>query len=170
MIEQEKRNAVYQLHLEGISIRQIARQLKISRHSVGTIIAQEGMMPQSKRSDRNDLDDQLLIELWQKCDGWIQRIHEQLSEEEGIQIGYSTLTRRIRELDLGHKKTPRSIHVEDTPGEEMQHDTSPYRIKIADRKVGVVASVLYIRYSKIRYLKFYPFFNRFSMKCFSMKP
>ncbi|MBF0432807.1 MAG: helix-turn-helix domain-containing protein [Fibrobacteria bacterium] len=48
----------------------------------------------------------------------------------------------------------------------MQHDTSPYTIKIGDRKVSVHCSGLYLRYSKMRYIKFYRRFNRFSMKCF----
>jgi hypothetical protein len=48
----------------------------------------------------------------------------------------------------------------------MQHDTSTYRINLADERVRVVASILYLRYSKRRYLKFYRSFNRFQMKCF----
>lgn len=165
MIEQKKRNAVYQLYLEGIGIRKISRQLKISRNTVRAIIEQKGEMPETERSDSLPVDTQLLRFLWQKCDGRIQRIHELLTEEEGVKIGYSTLTRQLRELDLGRKKK-RSFHIEDVPGEEMQHDTSPYRLKIGTQQVRVVASLLYLRYSKMRYLKFYPFFNRFLMKCF----
>jgi transposase len=166
MIEQEKRNAVYHLHLEGMSIRSIARQLKISRNTVRTIIGQKGMVPETERSDTTTVDIELLNRLWKKCDGRVQRIHELLTEEQGVKIGYSTLTRLLRELDLGKKKKQRSLHVEDVPGKEMQHDTSPYRLKIGSKWVRVVASVLYLRYSKMRYLKFYPFFNRFLMKCF----
>jgi hypothetical protein len=81
-------------------------------------------------------------------------------------VGYSTLTRLLRELDPGQKKKKRTVHVEDIPGQEMQHDTSPYRLIIGNRQVQVVASLLYFRYSKMRYLKFYRYFNRFCMKCF----
>jgi len=70
-------------------------------------------------------------------------------------VGYSTLTRLLRELDPGQKKKKRTVHVEDIPGQEMQHDTSPYRLIIGNRQVQVVASLLYFRYSKMRYLKFY---------------
>ena len=166
MIEQEKRNVVYHLHLEGMSIRSIARQFRISRNTVRTIIAQKGMMPEAERSDTVAVDTELLNRLWQKCGGRVQRIHELLTEEQGVKIGYSTLTRLLRELDLGKKKKQRSLHVEDVPGKEMQHDTSPYRLEIGGKWFRVVASVLYFRYSKMRYLKFYPFFNRFLMKCF----
>ncbi|MBW2431475.1 MAG: helix-turn-helix domain-containing protein, partial [Deltaproteobacteria bacterium] len=48
----------------------------------------------------------------------------------------------------------------------MQHDTSPYKIKLAGMVNRLIASLLYLRYSKRRYLKFYRVFNRFKMKCF----
>jgi hypothetical protein len=48
----------------------------------------------------------------------------------------------------------------------MQHDTTLYQVKLAGQGTKVVASVLYLRYSKRRYLKFYRSFNRFQMKCF----
>ena len=48
----------------------------------------------------------------------------------------------------------------------MQHDTSPYRVVIGGRKVAVTGSLIYLRYSKRRYLKFYHTFTRFAMKCF----
>jgi len=48
----------------------------------------------------------------------------------------------------------------------MQHDTSDYRVRIAEKMVRVIGSLLYFRYSKVRYLKFYRSFNRFKMKCF----
>jgi len=48
----------------------------------------------------------------------------------------------------------------------MQHDTSLYTVKFGATRVQVIASIIYMRYSKMRYLKFYRSFNRFSMKCF----
>jgi len=48
----------------------------------------------------------------------------------------------------------------------MQHDTSPCRITVGGTKTRAEASLLYFRYSKQRYLKFYPRFRRFEMKCF----
>ena len=39
-------------------------------------------------------------------------------------------------------------------------------MKLGERQVGVIASLLYLRYSKRRYLKFYRAFTRFKMKCF----
>lgn len=112
------------------------------------------------------VDAALLERLYRECDGWVQRIHEKLVEEEGIQIGYSTLARMLRELGLGRSQPLRCDRVPDEPGAEMQHDTTVYQVKLADRRTRLIASLIYLRYSKRRYLKFYRVFNRFAMKCF----
>ncbi len=165
MISPDKRKAIYLLHEEGMGIRKIARQLNVSKNSVRNIIGQNGEMPESVRKDKIDIDPELLRRLYLECDEWIQRIHEKLTEEHDIQIGYSTLTRQIRALDLGHKNS-RCEQVPDQPGAEMQHDTSPYRLEIGGQRISVQGSLIYFRYCKIRYLKFYRSFKRFHMKCF----
>jgi transposase len=175
MIEPDKRKAIYQLHLEGMSIRKISRQLKVSRNTVRDIIAHEGKVPEVTRKDKIEIDTELLHRIYNECDGWRERMHEKLEEEEGIKIGYSTLTRILRESGMAgmegkgkgkSKSKSRSIQVPDQPGIEMQHDTSPYQVKINDKLTPVVGSLIYLRYCKMRYLKFYRCFNRFKMKCF----
>ena len=166
MIDQDKRKAIYLLHQEGMGVREIARRLCVRPNTVSTIIAQKGMMPDGSRKDKIQIDSHLLSRLYSDCNGYIQRIHEKLIEEEQIPVGYSTLTRIIREHGLGQSKKDRCHQVPDQPGKEMQHDSSPYRVQIGDRYVLVQASLLYYRYSKVRYLKFYRSFNRFHMKCF----
>jgi hypothetical protein len=123
-------------------------------------------MPLSTRRDKIRIDEELLNRLYQECDGWIQRVYEKLTEEEGIQVKYSTLTRLMRSLGIGQPQEKRCDRVPDTPGAEMQHDTSPYEIKLAGVANRLIASLMYLRYCKRRYLKFYRVFNRFRMKCF----
>jgi len=166
MIDPDMRNAIYQLHLAGMPLREISRQFKVSRNTVRGVIRQQGAMPQTVRKDKIQIDPDLLQRLYQQCDGWIQRVHEKLMEEEGIQISYPTLTRLLRELDLGKSQKARCDHVPDEPGAEMQHDTTVYQVKLSGKRTKVIASLLYLRYSKRRYLKFYRVFNRFAMKCF----
>ena len=166
MIDPEKRKAIYCLHNEGMGTRAIARELGVSRNTVRAIIELKGEVPDLPRKDKLNIDTELLRRLYHECDGWVQRIHEVLSEEQNKHIGYSTLTRMVRELDLGQSRKRRCDRVPDEPGAEMQHDTSVYTLKIGDKRLKVVASMLYFRYSKIRYLKFYRAFNRFKMKCF----
>jgi transposase len=166
MIEQDKRKAIYLLHREGMKIRDISRQLRVNRNTVRAIIKQRGVIPDERRADRIEIDPKVLSRLYDECCGRIQRIHEKLTEEEKIDIGYSTLSRMIRDLGLGQDKSARCGRVPDKAGAEMQHDTSPYTIIIGGRRVHVIGSIIYFRYSKMRYLKFYRSFNRFSMKCF----
>ena len=118
MINVNKRKAIFLLHNEGMGIREISRNLKISTNSVSKIINQKGQMPESIRQDKINVEPELLRQLHAECDGYVQRIHEMLTEEKGIEIGYSTLTRNIRELGLGQPKNQRCDHVPDVPGED----------------------------------------------------
>jgi len=166
MIDANKRKAIFLLFNEGMGVREIASKLHVSTNTVSAIIAQKGEMPEITRKDKKQIDHELLRRLHIRCDGYAQRMHEILEEEEGIKIGYSTLTRNIRELDLGQSKNQRCDQKADVPGAEMQHDTSPYDVKFGTTRVGVIGSIIYLRYSKLRYLKFYRSFDRFAMKCF----
>jgi transposase len=167
MIETDKRKAVFLLHQEGQPVREIARLLGLSPNTVRVIIQQQGAWPpRPARADKQTLDEELLRRLCQECQGWIVRVHEKLLEEEGVQVTYSTLKRRLRELGISHPPKTRCQQVPDEPGAEMQHDTSPYLIELAGRRVRLIASLIYLRYCKRRYLKFYRAFNRFKMKCF----
>jgi DNA replication protein DnaC/transposase len=166
MIDPDRRKAIYQLHLAGTSQGQISRQFHVSPRTVRTIIRQQGALPQTVRKDKIHVDPELLRRLYRECGGWLQRVHERLVEEEKVQVSYPTLTRRARELGLGQPVSARCAHVPDEPGVEMQHDTTVYQVELGGQRTRVIASLLYLRYSKRRYLKFYRVFNRFAMKCF----
>jgi hypothetical protein len=149
-----------------MGVREIVRSLKIAPNTVTTIIAQKGEMPEAVRKDKMRIDPDLLARLYGECQGRAQRVYEKLTEEEGVRVAYSTLTQMLREQGLGKKASKRCHREPDKAGAEMQHDTSPYHVRFAENCVRVQGSLLYFRYSKIRYLKFYRFFNRFRMKCF----
>jgi transposase len=166
MIDAELRRAVAALAGSGMSAREISRRLKISRNTVSGLIARGGAAPRVARPRRIDLDPEMLARLYAECEGYAQRVHEKLLEEERIDVRYSTLTRRLRELGISTPPSRRSARVPDEPGAEMQHDTSQYTVTLAGARASVIASVLYLRYSKRRYLKFYRRFTRFHMKCF----
>ncbi len=170
MIETDKRKAVFLLHQEGQSVRKIARLLGLSRNTVKLIIQQQGAPPPAHpRADKfrwpSD-DEELLRRVYQQCQGWVVRMHEKLVEEEGLQVSYSTLKRRLRELGISTPPPTRCAHVPDEPGAEMQHDTSLYPIELGGTRTRLLGSLLYLRYSKRRYLQFYRTFERFKMKCF----
>jgi transposase len=166
MINVDKRKAVFLLHQEGVPIRQISRQLRLSRQAVRRIIAQSGQMPASNRRPSLILDPELLRQLYQECNGYAQRMMEKLREEHGMAVKYSTLTRHLRDLGIGAPMSQRCERVPDEPGAEMQHDTSPFTLRVGSERLRLQASLLYLRYSKRRYLQFYPVFDRFHLKCF----
>ena len=166
MITADKRKAVFLLHQEGMPIREISRGLKLSRNAVRRIIAQAGQMPRLARAPVQVIDTDLLRQLHQECHGYVQRMAEKLREEHGIAIKYSTLTRHLRELGIGTPVNLRCERVADQPGAEMQHDTSPFTLRVGSLWLRLQASLLYLRYSKRRHLQFYPVFDRFHMKCF----
>lgn len=151
---------------QGQNKRAIARSLRINVKTVRTIISNGCVREIKPRSDRVGIDDALLAKLYADCDGYLERVYEILTEEHGISIGYSTLTRLARSKGLGQKPDSRSSHVPDMPGEEMQHDTTGYTLSIGGIKRKVICSGIYLRYSKMRYIRFYFRFNRFVMKCF----
>jgi len=165
MIGADQRKAIFALHEGGMPAREMARRLHVARSTVQTIIVQGGAMPPNARPERRVVDEELLRRLYRECDGWIQRVHEKLGEA-GVRIAYPTLTHRLRKLGISPRQQKRCGQVPDEPGIEMQHDTSVYRLKLGEQSVRVVGSLLYLRYSKRRYLRFYRSFNRFRMKCF----
>jgi transposase len=164
MIEPEKRKAIFLLHQEGMPVREISRRLSLGRNTVRRIIAQEGRAP--ARAFTPGADPDLLRQLHAECNGYVQRVFEKLQEEHGIQTKYSTLTRWLRHLGISLPPASRCARVPDEPGAEMQHDTSPFTIALGSTPTRLQASLLYLRYSKRRYLQFYRVFDRFQMKCF----
>ena len=80
MIAADKRQAVFLLHQEGMSLHEMARRLHLSRNTVRSIVAQKGEMPVRVRKDKIRIETELLQRLYQECEGWVQRMHEKLVE------------------------------------------------------------------------------------------
>jgi hypothetical protein len=165
MIDEKRRETVRVLFSTGKAKKEIARILSLDIKTVRSILKDENDS-QSIRIDKIIVPEELLESVFLSCSGYAMRMYEVLKEDHQIEIGYSTLTRLIKEKGLRKKKKSRSGHFDDVPGEEMQHDTSPYTLQIGGVNRKVIASSLYLRYSKLRYIKYYPVFNRFTMKCF----
>ena len=138
MIDPDVRKAIFQLHQEGMSLREISRRLHVSRNAVRTIVRQQGQIIRKERDDRMQIDPELLQRLYHECDGRMQRIHEKMVEEEQIEVGYSTLTRMLRDLGLSRNRPVRCDRVPDEPGAEMQHDTTVYQVKLSGRRTKLV--------------------------------
>ena len=116
MIDVRIRNAVAVMAATGTSAREISARLGISRNTVAAIIAQDGEVPGVVRSTKVQLDADLLTRLYADCEGYAQRVHEKLVEEHHIEVPYSTLTRRLRELRISTPPSERCDRVPDQPG------------------------------------------------------
>ena len=167
MLEVDKQQAVLTLYQQGHGKKRIARILQIDPKTVRAVISAGHVRERAiSRRDKIDIDLQLLQQVYHRCEGYVQRVHEVLREEEGVSIGYSTLSRILRENGISVPAKEPAGHVGDIPGEEMQHDTSVFSVTMNGKKQKMICSGLYLRYSKMRYIKFYRRFNRFAMKCF----
>ncbi len=96
MINEDKRQAIHTLYDEGMSKKEIARVLKVDIKTVRKILAGNVKPLPKARCDKKELDVDIVRELYKKCTGHIQRVHEILTEEHDINVGYSTLTGFIR--------------------------------------------------------------------------
>jgi transposase len=90
---------------------------------------------------------------------------QELLADEGIEVGYSTLTRWIREAGL-RAAPKRAGEYSVRPGEEMQHDTSPHKVILGGKTVTAQCASLVLAYSRRIYVQYYPRFTRFEAKAF----
>ena len=122
MKSEQIRQAVRTLFEQGKKKKEIARFLRIDIKTVRSILDREpGTV--GNRSDKILVDYDVLKNLHAECDGYAQRMYEILTEERNIPIGYSTLTRLLREYGIGEQPEQRSQRYPDVPGDEMQQDT-----------------------------------------------
>jgi len=105
---------------------------------------------------------------FQRARGNVVRVRELLQDEHELEVGYSTLTRWVREAQL---RTPpkRSGEYRFEPGEEGQHDTSPHRVLIGQKTVTAQCASLILAYSRRLCAQYYPRFSRFEAKHFLLE-
>jgi hypothetical protein len=166
MISSQEQQAVITLFEKGITKKRIARLVDIDVKTVRKIVSHNGDYDRRVRKDKIEVDEQLLRTLYADCEGYTQRVHEKLIEEHSFKLSYATVRRLLNQYGIGVSEPARAQRVPDIPGEEMQHDTSEHWLIIGTTKTKLICSGLYLRYCKMRYIKYYRRFNRFTMKCF----
>lgn len=166
MLDRETRQTVLTLHEKGHGKRAIARALGISRNSVNRVL-KEGRADPPPVEKGSILDDHIdeIRELYAECRGNLVRVWEELGDT-GCRVSYPTLTRFCRDNGVGAKEKVPTVPIITAPGEEMQHDTSPYKIKLGGKKVLRHCASLVFGYSRMMYIQFYPKFDRFHCKIF----
>ena len=99
------------------------------------------------------------------------RVREELQaklklEGKKLEVSYSALTWFCREHGIGVAEKVPSARIVTDPGEESQHDTSPYTLELGGRKTKLQCATLVLGFSRMLYMQFYPRFQRFHMKVF----
>jgi transposase len=164
MISEDTKNAILTLNERGVKKREISRMLGLSRNTVRQVL--QGKEPRdSEEIPRSPSELAMIKEAYAKCRGNVVRVHEILKEKD-TEIPYSTLTRLVREMNLRAPKKHRAGRYTLEPGEEMQHDTSPHKVIVADKTISAQCAALVLAYSRRLYIRYYPSFTRFEAKVF----
>ena len=150
-IATEIRNSARVLKEQGRSLHEISRLLKLSRNTVRRILRERSTAaaPPCEPEILAKLED-----AFARAGGNVVRV-QQLLAEESVKVAYSTLTRWIREAGL---RTPprRAGEYHFAPGQEMQHDTSPHRLMMADKPITAQCAGLVLAYSRRLFIQYYP--------------
>ncbi len=157
------------LRAQGHTLREISRLLHLARNTVRRILRSS---PHEARGEpraaaRADQHAGQIAEAFIKARGNVVRAQELLAGQ-GVEIAYSSLTRRVRQAELRPGKR-RAGEYSPLPGVEMQHDTSPHRVTIGGRSVTAQCASLVLACSRRLFAQYYPRFTRFEAKHFLLE-
>ena len=166
MLDQSQRSAILELARAGHSVRAIAEALGVSREAVDTVIESGSVeVPHIVRPELGEKWREEIVAQWAACRGNLVRVHEEVCKR-GATISYQALTAFCRRHGIGHQPKEPTGRYDFKPGEEMQHDTSPYRAKIGGVLKAVQIASLVLCYSRMIFIQLYSCFRRFECKLF----
>lgn len=165
MISPEIRQAILTLQEKGLGLREISRVLKVSRNTVRRALREPEPKAPTSVAKQQDEVIKLLPEIYRRCKGNAVRIREILQEEHAVELPYSTLTRLLREQELREPKRRSGIY-HFAPFDPVQHDTSPHRLQLGEKKLTAQCASLILAYSRLLYFQYYPCFTRFEARAF----
>jgi transposase len=144
MLSQNQRTTILELSGQGVSRHEIARVLKISRGTVKKVLRSgQSAVPPMERAEKCEPYRQQILELLSSCKGNLVRVLEELSAQ-GANLSYPALTAYCRRHGIGQAPVAPAGRYHFSPGEELQHDTSPHQVKLSGklRKVQTASAVL----------------------------
>ncbi len=166
MLSQAQRTTILELSTQGVSKREIARVMGISRVAVRKVLRSNSTaIPELQRAEKAEPHRQQILELYDRCKGNLVRVHEELAAA-GAELSYPALTAFCRRHGIGQAAPVVSGQYHFEPGEEMQHDTSPHEVELAGRKRKVQTASAVLCYSRMLFFQCYPTFRRFDCKVF----
>jgi transposase len=166
MLSQAQRTTILELHAQGMSKREIARVLGISRPTVRRVLRSNvSQVPELHRPEKAEPYRQQILELFATCKGNLVRVHEELLAC-GAGLSYPALTAFCRRHGIGQVPPVPAGRYEFQPGEEIQHDTSPHDVQLAGKQRQVQTAAAVLCYSRLLFFQCYPTFQRFDCKVF----
>src|SRR6516225_1960592 len=164
MLSKGQRTAILELAAQGVSRRQIARVMKLSRRTVRRVVGSNSSeVPALPRPEKAEAYRQEILDLLKNCKGNLVRVHEEL-QAGGATFSYQALTAFCRRHGLGQAPLVPAGRYHFEPGEEMQHDTSPHQVEITGKKRLVQTASAVLCYSRMMFFQCYPSFQRFDCK------
>ena len=166
MLDEKIRNTILTLAKKDITMRRIAKLLKISRNSVRRVVtSQSSQPPEILRPEKAEPYRDEILELHASCKGNLVRVHEELTDQ-GVELSYQTLTAFCRRHGIGTKPKRPVGRYSFEPGQEMQHDTSPHKAEIGGKRHSFETASAVLCYSRMSFFQCYPRFRRFECKIF----
>ncbi len=166
MLSQAQRTAILELSAKGVTRREIARVLQLSRQSVRKVLrANSTNVPEIQRPEKAEPYRQQILELLISCKGNLVRVHEELTAS-GAALSYPALTAFCRRQGIGHTPAALAGQYHFEPGVEMQHDTSPHDVEVGGRKYKAQTASAVLCYSRMLFFQINPTFQRFDCKVF----
>jgi transposase len=163
MLSQSQRITILELREQGVSKREIARVLNVSRSSVRKVLKSKSpALPEIHRAEKAEPYRDRILELWGQCKGNLVRVHEELLAD--ADISYPALTAFCRRHGIGQKPKVAAGQYHFEPGKEIQHDTSPFESLIASKTRSVQIASAVLCYSRMLFFQCYPRFQRFDCK------
>lgn len=166
MLDRSLRTAILELHGRQVGVRRIARTLRISRQAVRRVLASgTAEPPKLLRPERAEPHRQKILEHHASCQGNLVRVHEELLAD-GIEIAYPTLTAFCRKAQIGYEPPRAAGQYHFAPGQEIQHDTSPWTALIGGQRRSLQIASAVLCYSRMLFFQCSPTFQRFDCKVF----
>jgi transposase len=158
--------SVRALRDQGRSLHEISRLLQLSRNTVRRILRKHDGPAATQPVDA--ALQQRLKDVFVRAQGNAVRMAQILAGEYDMHLPYSTLTRWVRQAEL-RAAPKRSGEYHFSPGEEMQHDTSPHRVVIDGKTLTAQCAALALAYSRRLFVRYYLRFTRLEAKHFLLQ-
>src|ERR1700676_2452020 len=166
MLSQAQRTAILELSAKGVSKREIAHLLRLSRVTVRKVLrSNSSSVPEIQRAEKAEPHREQILDLLTACKGNLVRVHEEL-KASGAAMSYQALTGFCRRQGIGQTPVVPSGQYHFEPGVEMQHDTSPHEVEVDGRKYKAQTASAVLCYSRMLFFQINPTFQRFDCKVF----